>query len=325
MATQVHTMSAPLATRNGSSGSILTQVLKLFIQPKAFFRALPMNRQWLLAALLVLAIAGFTGTTQIQSTGSSSANSSGTSSTSSFSLSTLQESATSAQTSTTTAAAAQQTTTSATTDSNTALMNALVAAAGIMAMWGGQAVLLSLVTMLRGYAPNIGKSLQIAVWASLPLALMLALRYAHFAAGGTGGSLGLSLLLTQWSTYPALPQFLRQVLAAFMSNVTLFALWNLGLLYVGARYALDGKRWSVALIVAMWIVAATVVPVFVGEPQTRIAVLPSTTSTQTQQTTTQSTSTTTSQQPQNTFPSGGQFPSDGGFPGGAPPSGGPDG
>jgi len=310
MATQVSTLSAPLVIQNESTGGIITQIIRLFIQPKAFFRAMPANRQWLLVALLALVIAGFTATTQTQVPSSTTTAGQITS----FDLSLLDESATS-----TDATTAQQTSTSAAAvDSDTSLMNGLVAASGVIIIWAGQATFLSLVTMLRGYSPQIGKSLQIAIWASLPLTLMLILRYLHYANGGTGGSLGLSLLLDNWSGYAALPQLLQRVLAVFASNLTLFWLWNLALLYFGARYALGGRRLAVMLVVLMWIITAAVVPALVTDPQTTITNIPTTTSAQ--QTNTPSNSTTTTEQ--GNFPAG-DFPSGGQFPVGSPPSGGP--
>lgn len=202
-------------------------------------------------------------------------------------------------------------------------MTALLAASSAVVMWAGESIVLALVTMLRGYKPQLGKNLQIAVWASLPLALMLVLRMIHFSTGGTGGTLGLSLLLSQWSGYSALPELAQNVLAVLMSNLTLFWLWSLLLLYFGARYALGGKRWAVAIVIALWIIAASVVPALTSEPQTSISAMQSTGTTQTQSATTQSSSgatgTTTTQQQQNFGTNSGTFQ------GGTPPTGGPQG
>ena len=184
-------------------------------------------------------------------------------------------------------------------------------------------MLLCLVPMLRSYPPNIARSLQIAVWASLPLALMLGLRQFCFAAGGTGGSTGLSLILEQWDVYGTLPEVVKRVLAVFMSNLTLFGLWSLLLLYFGARYALNGRRWSVILVLLMWIAAATVVPAMISEPVTTIA--PRTTTAVEQNDSSTTTDQTDSNASQGTtggmfpgggMPSGGMPPSGGGFPGG---------
>jgi hypothetical protein len=342
MATQIQTMPAPLALPNTSSGgNIITQTVRLLIQPKTFFRNMPTGSQWLFAVLLVLAITGFTATSQIQSstssTGSAAASTS-TSTSSSFNLNTLNAtSSTTANGTTATAgtaatrttnSAAAATNTTATLSSDTILMNGLIAICGVLVMWAGQTVVLSLVTMLRGYSPQFGKSLQIAVWASIPLALMLLLRYAHFASGGSGGSLGLSLLLNNWSGYSQLTEIVQRILAVFTSNLTLFWLWNVVLLYLGARFALGGRRIAVALIIAIWIAAATIVPALTTTPQTRTSPRQLTTTTQTQTGstrtngtstgTTATTGTGTTTQSQQAFPGGGQPPSGGfaGAPGG---------
>ncbi|MBI1276681.1 MAG: hypothetical protein GC179_01000 [Anaerolineaceae bacterium] len=330
MATQIQTMPAPLALpASPSGGSIITQTFKLFVQPKTFFRNMPAGSQWLFAVLLVLVITGFTATSQIQSsTSSTSGTTAATTSTqsSSFSLSTLDATSTTTGTTanSTAAGTASSTTATSSVSSDTLLMNGLIAICGVLVMWAGQTAVLSLITMLRGYAPQFGKSLQIAVWASLPLALMLIIRYIHFASGGSGGSLGLSLLLNNWSGYAQLPEIAQRILAVFTSNLTLFWLWNLLLLYLGARFALGGRPIAVALIIAIWIAAATIVPAFVGTPQTRTSPRLTTTTTQTQTGstrtngtstgTTATTGSTTSAAQDQSFPGGGQPPS-GGFPG----------
>lgn len=324
-ATQARGLSVPLTPPSASSGSFITQVTRLLFQPAAFFRALPGGSQWLLAALLVLAITGYTATTQVQS--STSTSSSTTTSSTSFDLSLLDESAsqsqnqsqnqsapTAPQTSTNTTSAASTTITSDTT-----LMTALIAASGMLVMWLGQTILLTLVPMMRGYPPRVGRSFQIAVWASLPLALMLVLRAIHYSTGGTGGALGLSLLLDDWSGYTTLTTYGQRVAAVFMSNLTLFWLWDLVLLYLGARYALNGRPITVFVIVALWIVAATTIPALVSEPETRTA--PRQTTSVTTTTTNDTSSSTTTTQTQQMFPGGGDFssggfPSGGSFPGG---------
>ncbi|MCA0458301.1 MAG: YIP1 family protein [Chloroflexi bacterium] len=336
MATQIQTMPAPLMIPDESSGGFISQFGKLFLQPAAFFKHMPSGRQWLVAAILVMVIAGFTATTQTQSAASSTANTGSTnavastgSTTSSFDLSMLDATATTTTESTT--AAATTTSSSSSTDSDTTLMNALIAATGVLVMWGGQTVFLSLVSMFKGYTPQIGRSFQIAVWASLPLALMLGLRYAHYANGGSGGSLGLSMLLDNWSGYDTLPDLAQRILAVFTSNLTLFWLWNLALLYLGARYALKGRFVAVALVMALWITAATVIPALVSDPVTTSAPLQSSTTTQTQQTTSgsgrtnsSSSTTTTTQTDTGGFVpgGGGGEPPSGGFPGGGAPPGG---
>lgn len=322
MATQAQAGPIPRWENNKASpGGIVGQITTLITRPKAFFQKMPHTRQWLWIGLLVLFIAGFTASNQV--TQQSNASASTAQQAGSSALSTQATSNANAQTTSSagssTAAAITATTASTTqqtssVDANTTLMSGLLAACGVLVMWAGQTVLLCLVTMLQAYAPNIGRSLQVAVWASLPLALMLILRQLNFAMGGTGGSVGLSLLLTQWDGYAKLAEPARRVLAVFMSNISLFWLWNLVLLYFGARYALRGNRLSVMLIVVMWIAAAAVVPVLVGNPVTTTGPR-TTTSVSTQQRTTNSSSTT------NSTTTNQQQPGLGGVPGSVPGSG----
>jgi hypothetical protein len=346
-AAQAQSMSIPRWGNRRSSPGIVGQVTTLFIHPKAFFQSMPRTGHWLFVAVLVLCIAGFAASNQVNQ-GQSSAATSNTQA-SGFNVGMLQggssaSSATSASSAQpggnasnanmqTTPAAGNSTGTSAATasttpqassvDANATLMAALLTACGVLVMWAGQAMLLCWVTMLNGYSPNIGRSLQISVWASLPLALMLVLRQVSFAMGGTGGSVGLSVLLTQWNGYARLPELAQRVLAVFTSNMTLFWLWNLALLYLGARYALGGNRLSVVLVIMVWIITASVVPALVGNPVTTVA--PRTTaSVSTQQKTSSTSSSSTANQQSGLgvgSPGGGAFPGGPGNGGGAPPSG----
>jgi hypothetical protein len=320
MATQVQTMAAPRwASNKALQTGLFNQIITLLTHPIAFFKHMPRTRHWVFIAALILFIAGFTGSAQ--STGNStsaspSASSSAVSSTAATApqaAGSARSQATSGTGANTTAAAPVATSEQQNTgqDAKTMLMTGLLAASGLLAMWVGQSALLCLVSMFRSYAPNPGRSLQIAVWASLPLALMLVLRQIYFAMGGTGGSLGLSLLLTQWDGYASLGLAARRVLEVFMSNISLFTLWNLLLLYFGARYALSGNRLSVMLVTAMWIVSAALVPALAGSAITSTAPRMTTSISAQQRATMPSTNSgTTTQQP-----------GAGAFPGGMPPDG----
>jgi hypothetical protein len=268
---------------------------------------MPQSRHWLWIAGLVLVIFGLAASNQAQSDTTTS----DTSQTQGFDLTLLQENTAAQTTDVSTQAAATQTTDDS-ADTNTALMSALLAACGVLAMWAGQTMLLCLIPMLGGHRPRMGRSLQIAVWASLPLALMLGLRQIYFAAGGTGGAVGLSLLLEEWSGYAALSSGAQRLLAAFMSNISLFWLWNLLLLYCGARYTLGGKYWAATLVTLIWIAAAPAVTALVSEPVTTVSPR-TTTLTVEPLSTDESDSSSTISQP---------FDMGGGFPGGEPPAGG---
>jgi hypothetical protein len=141
---------------------------------------------------------------------------------------------------------------------------ALLAASGVIVAWIVVAALLSLVPMFNGVAPSFARNMQIAVWASMPLGLMAALQLIYYSAGGMPGEAGISGLLTQWSGYADLPVFLQSVVLSLTSQLTIFWVWNLVLIGLGARLALGGKRWAAAFVVLIWIVLVVVTPVAVG-------------------------------------------------------------
>lgn len=152
----------------------------------------------------------------------------------------------------------------ATADVSQTTMTALLAASSVVLGWIMQALLLSLVPMFRGFSPKFGRGFQVAVWASVPLALMLVIQLVYYAAGGQGGTMGVALLLESWEGYAQLPEFNRAVLLSLTSQFTLFALWSLALLYFGARHALGGHVWSSLLVVVVWMLIAVLVPVLTG-------------------------------------------------------------
>lgn len=133
-------------------------------------------------------------------------------------------------------------------------MTALTAAGSQIVQWFVLALLLAEVTMFNGRAPRLGTNLQIAVWASLPLALMAAVQMLFIAGGGSIGRPGLSGFLESWDTFAGLNIYLRSFVHGLASQFTLFWLWSLILLYIGARQSLRGKRPAVLLVIAMWVV-----------------------------------------------------------------------
>lgn len=141
---------------------------------------------------------------------------------------------------------------------------ALLAASGMVVAWIVVAGLLSLAPMFNGAAPSFARNLQIAVWASAPFGLMAALRLIYYSAGGMPGEAGISGLLPQWSGYADLPVFLQSVVLSLAGQLTVFWVWNLVLIGLGARLALGGTRWASAFVVLIWIVLVVVTPVAVG-------------------------------------------------------------
>jgi hypothetical protein len=141
---------------------------------------------------------------------------------------------------------------------------ALIAASGIVLGWFIQTLLLAEVSLLKGFAPRLGRNFQVAVWASLPLGLMAVLQLLYSAAGGTVGGAGLSGLIPELPGYENLPSFFQLALLSLATQLTLFWLWNLALIYVGARRALNGKWWSSLLVVVAWVLVIVLVPILTG-------------------------------------------------------------
>lgn len=141
---------------------------------------------------------------------------------------------------------------------------ALLAGTTVIIGWFVLTVILSEVTLFNGRAPSLGQNFQVAVWASIPFALMAGLQLIYFAAGGKIGGSGLSGLLVEWGGYDALPSFWRSVILSLTSRLTLFWIWSLILIYIGARNTLHGKRWASVLVVIVWATLLVVVPVVTG-------------------------------------------------------------
>ncbi len=321
MASKAQAIPAPVARVSRSSPGIIHQVATLLLQPRAFFRRMPQSRQWLWIAALILIIFGLAASNQVQSGTSTST----TTQDQGFNVAMLADDTAATTTTASTPTATTTTTDTGSTGTNTALMSALQAACGVLALWAGQAILLGLVPMQAGRRPKLGRNLQIAIWASLPLALMLGLRQIYFAAGGTGGTVGLALLLEKWSGYADLSSGAQRLLAALMSNISLFWLWSLVLLYCGARYTLGGKYWVATLLIAIWIAVVPAVTVLVSDPVTTVAprtTTSDTTNTSSSDNSSSGTSSTTTTSPMMDM-GGGQPPSGnmGGGPGSMAPGG----
>jgi len=142
---------------------------------------------------------------------------------------------------------------------------ALLAGGGFVLVWIVQALLLSEVSLFNGRAPKLGLNFQIAVYASVPLALMAGLQLLYYAAGGEPGAPGLTGLVVEWPVYREATPFAQAVLLSLASRFTLFWLWSLILLYTGARGALRGRWWASLATVLIWATVVVVTPVLTGE------------------------------------------------------------
>lgn len=140
----------------------------------------------------------------------------------------------------------------------------LLAASGFIVGWVAVSVLLVMAPLFNGQPADYARALQVAVWASLPFVVMALLRLIFSAAGGVPGKVGISGLLDDWAGYTALPVFLQGLLLSLTEHLTLFWLWNLFLIGLGARLALGGRRWVAVTIVLLWAVLVVVTPVALG-------------------------------------------------------------
>ncbi|HRE49507.1 MAG TPA: hypothetical protein PLD47_17410, partial [Aggregatilineales bacterium] len=74
-----------------------------------------------------------------------------------------------------------------TADVGTVWTTALLAGTRLALMWGGMAILLSLVSLLQGRAPDMALNLHVAIWSSLPLGVMALLQIIYYGMGGAVG------------------------------------------------------------------------------------------------------------------------------------------
>jgi hypothetical protein len=141
---------------------------------------------------------------------------------------------------------------------------ALISGSHIILGWFVLTILLCEVSLFNGVSPSLSQNMQIAIWTTVPLGIMAGLQLVYFADGGALRESGLAGLLNYWEGYKQLPTFVQSLLISLTSRLTIFWLWTLVLIYIGARNALRGKRWAVALVVIGWVIILTVAPVLTG-------------------------------------------------------------
>ncbi len=143
----------------------------------------------------------------------------------------------------------------------------LVAASGVVLAWMLQSIVLSPVPMFNAAPPSFARNIQVAVWASVPLGLLALIQLIYYSLGGEVGSIGVSILLERWEGYESLSPFAQALLHSLALHMTLFWLWSLILLFIGARRALGGRWWVAALILAIWVAFVILLPVLTGAIQ----------------------------------------------------------
>jgi hypothetical protein len=144
------------------------------------------------------------------------------------------------------------------------LTMALLAAANVILGWIVLTIMLIVVPMLRGRAPRLGQNLQIAVWSSLPFAVMAIVQLLYWSSGGKIGEPGVQGLLSDFKQVETLDPTVQALLISFTSRLTIFWLWSLMLVYFGARFALGGWRIVAFLVVIAWALIQIGAPVITG-------------------------------------------------------------
>jgi hypothetical protein len=137
---------------------------------------------------------------------------------------------------------------------------ALTAASEIVLNWLVLSVFLVIVSLSRSTRPQFGQNLRVAIWTSLPLGLMAALQLVFYSSGGKPGKAGLSGIIPEIAGFSNLPSFSQMLLLSLGAQLTVFWLWSLILIYLGARYALGGLRTVVVFVIALWIAWLVLLP-----------------------------------------------------------------
>ena len=268
-----------MVTYNRRPRSLWGNLSSVLFQPVSFFQSFPTTRQWLWVALLILIVFGFSAVHQPDMTDTTSQGGD-------FSAQPILPSGDLSDNSGISGGGGGDTgfiqpidpgipgDGAPAPDVSNTVMSALLAGGGILLAWLIQAFVLCEVPMINGKRPSLGRNLQIAVWASVPLALMLVIQQIYFAIGGTPGQVGLSLLLQRWSGFASLPTFSQSFLTTLTANFTLFWLWNLLLFYLGSRHVLNGKRAAVALALVMWVIVGTLLPTLSASPKSESTLPP---------------------------------------------------
>lgn len=277
--------------RQARPRSLWGQVWNVALQPNTFFLALPQtpthSRQWFWVAILILALNGFSAVRQesILSGAGSSADpfsqstdfsggdfssggpGGGLTQPGGFPGGLPSDFGTPPDTGSPTSGS----------DVSSTWVTALISATTILIGWFVLALILCEVPLFNGVRPNYGQNLQIAIWTTVPLGVMAGLQVIYIAATGTVGASGVSGLLEVWKGYNDLSPLMRSIVLSLTSRLTIFWIWSLVLIFIGARQALNGKVWAVLLVVIIWVAVVVMVPVITGSikaPEVPVEPLP---------------------------------------------------
>jgi hypothetical protein len=210
-------------TRRRQPSSFFGRLQQVLFHPVAFFQQLPLveqSRHWLWVAILVLGLIGYSAVRQ--QTGD---------------IAVMNP-----------------------TGETDALVIALQAIAPMVLVYFALTILLSLVSMLRGQPPDISLNLRIAIWASVPFGIMAIIQLARLFAGYTITAQGISGIFTDAQGWHTLDETLQRLIINTTRHITVFGLWHLVLLWLGARHSLRGKWWAILLLIVVWILVVILVP-----------------------------------------------------------------
>jgi len=212
----------------------------LIVQPRLFFRTLSTSNSqlWLLAAILILGVIGASAIRQQQLGGSESSGPVAGA-----------------------PVAPDINGGNGSPDISTTWTPALIAVSQVVLNWIFLSLLLMIVSLSRSAAPQLGQNFRMVVWANLPLGLMAALQLLFYASGGSPGKAGLSGLTRMLPGFANLPSISQSLLTTLSTYLTIFGLWTVILVYLGARNMLNGSPLVVIFVIALWCAWMVIAPV----------------------------------------------------------------
>ncbi len=262
MSTPAHRSTTEIVLRSRPRG-LLGHIRMVLLQPVLFFRVLsvpqPESRVWLWAAILILFLIGASGVRQAEMSSAAPPSEDIVDSPPPFEGSGGAPPFEGAPPNVGGDAPAGNG-----TDAADTIITGMVAASGLFFGWFALSLLLSFVSLVRGLPPPFGINLQVAIWASLPFAIMAGVQLLYYSNGGKVGAQGLSGLVKDIQGFDTFTPFLRDVIYAALAQLTLFGLWMLVLIYLGARYALRGGRAAALFVTLTWAFFAVFAPIASG-------------------------------------------------------------
>jgi hypothetical protein len=140
------------------------------------------------------------------------------------------------------------------------LVTGLLAAGQLVIGWTGLLLVLSLIPMLHGRAPSPALNWRVAVWSSVPFGLLALAQIGYIALGETIAGSGIAPVIPEIPGYDDIAPATKILLQQAASQITLFGLWQMILLFIAGRNSLRGAWWSVLLTLLIWLALALWLP-----------------------------------------------------------------